>query len=338
MKCMSIYLPKKKLNSNSPTPAISNTRHELFKARETDAHFPDEVEFSPNIPARTRFSRYRALKNFRTSPWDVDEPDDDHAPTEWSRLVRFSNWKGTCTRVDNESLSGGIKPGVRVQVYLRACPEEILSRPPRAVYSLLKHENKLTTLNFTITPIPHDEDEEGPVVKSKDVLVVQYASRRYECRPIFSQPLPPSTENNVRKFERYLQPGRTSVASWLGNTVVGKDVPILFFQKSSEGIPRAKTSLSLGGLRLIATGSSMPPIPPIIVKRAILTGHPYRVHKKVVTMRYMFFNREDVLFYQPVQLVSKQGRRGWIKEPLGTHGILTYFLEGADCRLLQGKF
>ena len=41
-------------------------------------------------------------------------------------------------------------------------------------------------------------------------------------------------------------------------------------------------------------------------------------------MRYMFFNREDVMFFKPVQLVSKQGRRGWIKEPLGTHGILLF--------------
>ena len=79
--------------------------------------------------------------------------------------------------------------------------------------------------------------------------------------------------------------------------------------------------LMAGDLQLVATGSSMAPTPPIIVKRAILTGHPYRVHKKVVTMRYMFFNREDVLFYKPVQLVSKQGRRGWIKEALGTHGM-----------------
>jgi len=38
----------------------------------------------------------------------------------------------------------------------------------------------------------------------------------------------------------------------------------------------------------------------------------------------MFFNREDVLFFKPVQLVSKQGRRGWIKEPLGTHGTLSH--------------
>jgi pre-rRNA-processing protein TSR1 len=85
-------------------------------------------------------------------------------------------------------------------------------------------------------------------------------------------------------------------------------------------------SLAKAGLQLVATGSSLAPTPPIIVKRAILTGHPYRVHKKVVTMRYMFFNREDVVFFKPVQLVSKQGRRGWIKEPLGTHGIVPLIL------------
>jgi pre-rRNA-processing protein TSR1 len=88
------------------------------------------------------------------------------------------------------------------------------------------------------------------------------------------------------------------------------------------------------GLQLIATGSSMPPTPPVIVKRAILTGHPYRVHKKVVTMRYMFFNREDVLFYKPVQLVSKQGRRGRVKEPLGTHGNPSLQVTVVDIRLL----
>ena len=85
-------------------------------------------------------------------------------------------------------------------------------------------------------------------------------------------------------------------------------------------------SFANSGLQLVATGSSLAPTPPIIVKRAILTGHPYRVHKKVVTMRYMFFNREDVVFFKPVQLVSKQGRRGWIKEPLGTHGIVPLIL------------
>ena len=314
-----IYLLKRKLNSTTIQRLPAKARHELFKARELDARFPDEVEYPPTTTARSRFARYRALKNFRSSPWDVDEPEDDRAPSEWSRLVRFGNWRGTCKRIENETLgTDGVKPGVRVRVYLRDAPREVLasySQRVRAAYSLLKHENKYTTLNCTIKLIPQDGEEDTPVIKSKDVLVVQYGFRRYECRPIFSQPLSPSSENNVRKFERYLQPGRTSVASWLGHTVIGRDVPILYFKQMSDG-----------GLQLVATGSSMPPTPPIIVKRAILTGHPYRVHKKVVTMRYMFFNREDVIFYKPVQLVSKQGRRGWIKEPLGTHGIHLFCL------------
>lgn len=214
---------------------MTYNRHELFKARESDAHFPDEVEYPPTIPARTRFARYRALKNFRSSPWDIDEPEDDHCPSEWSRLLRITNWRGTCSKLTSQSSQNGINSGVRVQIYLRSCSPEILSGAPRAVYSLLPHENKFTTLNFSITPVPR-EDEEGPVIKSKDVLVVQYASRRYECRPIFSQPVSGASENNVRKFERYLQPGRTSVASWIGKTVIGKDVPVLFFKKTTEGI------------------------------------------------------------------------------------------------------
>lgn len=237
VKCTSTSLPKKKQNSNTFFISTLISRHEAFKARETDAHFPDEVEYSPNIPARTRFARYRALKNFRSSPWDLDEPEDDHSPTEWSRLVRFANWKATCSKTSASS-NDGIAAGVRVQVFLRGCPKEVIYQPPRAIYSLLKHENKFTTVNFTITPVSLNGEEDGDlgVVKSKDIIVVQYASRRYECRPIFSQPLPPSTENDVRKFERYLQPGRTSVASWIGNTVIGKDVPILFFKKTNDGI------------------------------------------------------------------------------------------------------
>jgi hypothetical protein len=110
----------------------------------------------------------------------------------------------------------------------------VLTKTPRTVYSLLRHEGKVTTLNVSVTPVA-GEEEEGVVVKSKDCVVVQCAGRRYEIRPVFSQPLPTASENGVRKFERYLQPGRTSVASWIGKTVIGKDVPVLFFKKTGDG-------------------------------------------------------------------------------------------------------
>ena len=58
-----------------------------------------------------------------------------------------------------------------------------------------------------------------------DMNVVRYSVNLFLLQPRIT----------IRKFERYLQPGRTSVASWLGNTVIGKDVPILFFKKTVDG-------------------------------------------------------------------------------------------------------
>jgi hypothetical protein len=37
----------------------------------------------------------------------------------------------------------------------------------------------------------------------------------------------------------------------------------------------------------------------IIAKRVILTGHPFKVHKKTATIRYMFFNPGKFLLLPP---------------------------------------
>jgi pre-rRNA-processing protein TSR1 len=97
---------------------------------------------------------------------------------------------------------------------------------------------------------------------------------------------------------------------------------------SADGITNTPT---INRLELIGTGTVVAPDHSrVIAKRVILTGHPFKIHKKVVTIRYMFFNSEDVNWFKALQLWTRRGRTGYIKESLGTHG---YFKATFDAKI-----
>lgn len=282
-----------------------------------DLEFPDEIELHPNVLSRERLARYRGLKSLRTSHWETSE-DRAHEPEEWNRLLQVPDYKRAKKQVDNDSLVGGVQPGKRVHVHLRKVPlalqQAYKPTQPLALYSLLRHEQKRTVVNYSITL---SSDHPGPL-RSKDELILQCGSRRFFISPMFSQS--GNTPNNVHKFLRYLHPAQTAIASFIAPITWGS-VPALFIQPSfsSPGIP----------LKLVATGTSLPASTSrVIAKRVILTGHPYKIHKKLVTVRYMFFNKEDVQWFKALQLWTKRGRSGFIKESLGTHGYFKATFDG----------
>ncbi|CAG8539077.1 15828_t:CDS:10 [Acaulospora colombiana] len=298
---------KGKFNTNLDPEEEERQLKEYLKNREKehkeDLEFPDEVDTPLEIAARVRFQKYRGLQSFRTSPWDPYE----NLPIDYARIYQFENYKRTKKRVISQASAGGskVKPGTPITLHIANVPKELAENydpsRPFIVFGLLEYEHKTSVLNFIITP----NSEYKEPVKSKDPVIMHYGFRRYEVRPLYSQnTLGGKGTNNVHKYERFLNPGRTCVATIYGPIQFGKAPVIIYKEMDDVNLPT-----------LIATGSFLSPDPQrIIAKRIILTGHPFKINKNSAVVRYMFFN--------PVQLVTKYGRTGHIRESLGTHGYM----------------
>ena len=59
----------------------------------------------------------------------------------------------------------------------------------------------------------------------------------------------------------------------------------------------------------------------------------------VSSSRYMFWDPRDIEWFKPVELITNSGRRGHIRESLGTHGHLKATFDGQitaqDCVLMN---
>jgi pre-rRNA-processing protein TSR1 len=290
-----------------------------------DREFPDEIELHPNVLARERLARYRGLKSLRTSHWEESE-DRAHEPEEWRRLLQVPDYKSARSQVTREALVGGVPAGTRVHIYLRNVPSSLKSSynpsKPLNLFSLLRHEHKRSVLNFNITL----NSEYPSPIKSKEEIIMHCGPRRFVINPLFSQG--GNTPNDVHKFDRYLHPGASATATFVAPLTWGS-VPTLFFKRNIPEDTMAEEESNALPLTLIGTGTSLPPSSSrVIAKRIILTGHPYKIHKKLVTVRYMFFNREDVEWFKALQLWTKRGRSGFVKESLGTHGYFKATFDG----------
>nr|XP_055052600.1 pre-rRNA-processing protein TSR1 homolog [Misgurnus anguillicaudatus] len=277
----------------------------LRRYREARANemFPDEVDTPLDVPAKTRFQRYRGLKSFRSSPWDPLE----NLPPNYSRIFQFQNFERMRRRMLAEAASDeeGAMVGWYVTLHIVDVPPSVMESfqagKPLVLVSLLPHEQKMSVMHMLVRQHPSNTEP----IKSKEELVFQCGFRRFRASAIFSQ----HTSSDKHKLERFLRPDAPTVMSVYA-PITFPTAGVLVFKQRDNGMQD-----------LVATGSLLSCDPRrVVLKRIVLSGHPFKINRRSAVVRYMFFNRDDILWFKPVELRTKWGRRGHIKEALGTHG------------------
>ncbi|KAK9814203.1 hypothetical protein WJX72_002201 [[Myrmecia] bisecta] len=298
----------------------------LQEGQQDDAEFPDEIDTPTDVAARLRFAKYRGLKSWRTSGWDPKES----LPQDYARAFAFQNFRRAHKRAKALAATFGTVPdftavevGTYVAVHIAGVPasaaQSVVERVaafvkgeavPLMVYGLLQHESKLSVVNFAIKKaVAYTEP-----IPNKEELLFMTGVRSYMAKPIFSSDEPQADKH---KMERFLHPGRHCMATIFA-PISYPPLPLLAFKRQEDG-----------SLRLAATGSLRSCDPDrVTLKKLVLSGYPVKVQKKKAVVRWMFHNPEDVRWFRPLNLWTKYGRRGRIKEPMGTHGAMKCIFDG----------
>lgn len=297
------------------------------KDQKDDLEFPDEVAVEEEGAARDRYARYRALKSFRKSHWDPKE----NLPDSYGAVYHFASFKATQKDViadakelheivekhgfgtnlfGGKSNSGGeddkmdseeenddddaiaracFPTGAYVTITLEnVSPQEFCRVAPDAILSavsLLPHENKVSVLHAGLSQTSKCEADKDVPVKSKDVLTFRCGWKTWQGRPVFSQN---NLNSDKHKFERFMPVEGAFFACTMFGTVTYCPCPVLLFRESKEVGEGKKRDLLAHGSMIGADADR------IVLKRIVLTGYPTRVHKRHATVKYMFYNPEDV--------------------------------------------
>eukprot|EP01006_Ploeotia_vitrea_P037905 TRINITY_DN66186_c6_g9_i1.p1 TRINITY_DN66186_c6_g9~~TRINITY_DN66186_c6_g9_i1.p1 ORF type:complete len:874 (+),score=466.42 TRINITY_DN66186_c6_g9_i1:68-2623(+) len=220
-----------------------------------------------------------------------------------------------------------VASGSRVVLHLINVPAAIgqqlaTATQPVCVWSLFQFERKVSVLHFLVRRYMDDVDIP---IKGKDEMVCSVGFRRFVARPIYSYNNKGANKHMTSKF---FMKGKFMVASVYGRIMFGA-APVLMWRKNrpvpSEETPNVPATYN----PLAATGSLLSVDPHrMLIKRIILTGDPIRVHKRGAVVRYMFFNPQDVNYFKPVELRTKFGLTGHIRDSIGTHGYMKCLFNG----------
>ena len=296
---------------------------------DVDTVYPDEIDTPLDTPARIRFAKYRGVKSFRTSPWDPKES----LPRTYAKIFELENFAvAKQNALDQECPFEVAEAGQYVTLVLdkvsAVAAATLKSRHfqsscipcPLVVSGLFAHENQLSVMHLQLNRCEEYEDP----VRSKDPMVVHVGFRRFVSRPIYSDH---NANSDKSKLQRFML-GGFSVATMYAPISFAANCPALLFNpvESSGSAISPAASINLRDAmsdQLVAMGGLLSINPNrIILKRTILSGFPFKIHKTRAVVRYMFFNAVDIEWFKPIELHTKLGRTGHIRESVGTHGMM----------------
>jgi pre-rRNA-processing protein TSR1 len=293
-----------------------------------DTVFPDEIDTPLDTAARIRFAKYRGVKSFRTSPWDPKES----LPRTYAKIFELENFAvAKQNALDPECALETAEAGQYVTLVLdkvsAVAAATLKSRHfepgcipcPLIVSGLFAHENQLSVMHLQLNRCEEYEDP----VRSKDPMVVHVGFRRFVSRPIFSDH---NANSDKSKLQRFML-GGFSVATMYAPISFAANCPALLFNAAASSCsatgPVGISLRDAASDQLVAMGGLLSINPNrIILKRTILSGFPFKIHKTRAVVRYMFFNAIDIEWFKPIELHTKLGRTGHIRESVGTHGYM----------------
>jgi len=297
-----------------------------------------------NLPHN--YSTVYHFKSFRATQSDVLADARDIIDAVHNHAIHKSHDEHeSMNDMDDDSYSkelidGCIISGSFVILTLEDVPPAAFSRASSTsslltAVCLLPHENKASVLHMGLSQTAgcdvQDIDENGSFatpIKSKDILTLRCGWRTWQARPVFSQN---NLNSDKHKFERFLPTGGAFFAASAFGPVTYTPCPVLMFRGGLASPSRSKEpekvlveSNSLQqGMKLVAIGSMIgADADRIVVKRIVLTGYPTRVHKRHATVKYMFYNPDDVKWFKPAMITTKHGLQGHILESVGDHGTM----------------
>ena len=318
---------------DSPFPAASlasegDAASELQvkrKLERDDVDFPDEVDYPMDTVCKQRFARYRGLKSFQHSDWDVKES----LPVEYSQIFSFADFKhsrAVAARQDSQAdgivqAEGGeevllslLDVDAEAAAAMTAGGQEGAARGPLVLFCLWQHEHKVSVSHCSMLR----QAEWQQPVKAKERMEFHCAFRRFVASPIYSSHPPQQPRALV---DRFFHPERFTTVSFYSRILFPPAPVLMFLPPSASSSPSSSSAIN----PIVASGS-LSSIDPdrLQLKRIVLTGSPVSCHGRQAIVRHMFFNPADVDWFKPVELRSKRGLVGHIRQSHGLKG-------GMDC-------